>query len=442
MKSQSVIKDQFRLIVAKDIARTATVGALASPTSVADGEVVVTDAGNVILDDTTVLLADRIKIVQGRGATKPLFETATFTATEIYQYKAQAFEDAQQQVTYLGYDAVANAGSVEVLNNNAYAMTITFQEITVPGLQGSYVPVSVWYQSDATATQVKVVNGLYNNLVRQLANFNLPVILAERVASAPSVAIAGAPTDLTFSYGSKTVTYTGTDPSNTPVGSWLRVGGITNEFAVYRITALNTTTNTITLDQPYQGVDATIAVALVEVATNVDVLAGNMGIKLTGIEQPFVLDSRPVDKVQFNVGISNSQGAASSTTVSTTAIATYGHGTYALITTQQADSSRNAGDFYGYAIYPYDKPLTTTVVGQDYSTINIGTRVARGTNGELTPNFFVANIEIACALDGNVANTFDTNILGDPTSVVDVLNAFVPANFVQITNNPVDPNHI
>jgi hypothetical protein len=321
-------------------------------------------------------------------------------------------------------------------------MTITFQEITVPGLQGSYVPVSVWYQSDATATQVKVVNGLYNNLIRQLAFFNLPVITAERVSSAASVAITGAPTSLTFSYGSKTVTYVTTDPSNTPVGSWLRVGGTTSASPVYRITALNTTTNTITLDQPYQGADETIAVALVQVATNVDVLAGNMGIKLTGIEQPFVLDSRPVDKVQFNVGISNSQGAASSTTVSTTAIATYGHGTYALITTQQADSSRNAGDFYGYAIYPYDKPLTTTVLGQDYSTINIGTRVARGTNGELTPNFFVANIEIACALDGNVANTFDTNILGDPTSVVDVLNAFVPANFVQITNNPVDPNHI
>jgi hypothetical protein len=424
MKSQSVIKDQFRLIVAKDIARTAVVGTLASPSSLADGEVVVTDAGNKILDQTTVLLTDRIKVVQGRGATKPLFETATFTLPEVYQYTGQAFADAQQQVTYLGYDAVAGAGSVEVLNNNAYAMTITFQEITVPGLQGSYVPVSVWYQSDASATQVKVVNGLYNNLVRQLSFFNLPVITAERVSNAPSVAITGAPTNLTFSYGSKTVTYTGTDPSNTPVGSWLRVGGITNEFAVYRITALNTTTNTITLDQPYQGADETIAVALVQVATNVDVLAGDMGIKLTGIEQPFVLDSRPVDKVQFYVGISNSQGAASSTTVSTTAIATYGHGTYALITTQQADSSRNAGDFYGYAIYPYDKPLTTTVTGQDYSTLNIGTRVGRGLNGDLTPNNFVANIEIACPLDNNVAGTFDTNIEG-PSGVADVLDVFL-----------------
>ena len=107
MKSQSVIKDQFRLIVAKDIARTATVGALASPTSLADGEVVVTDAGNVILNSTDALTADRIKIVQGRGASKPLFETATFTAAEIYQYKGQAFEDAIQQVTYLGYGTSA-----------------------------------------------------------------------------------------------------------------------------------------------------------------------------------------------------------------------------------------------------------------------------------------------------------------------------------------------
>ena len=419
MKSQSVIKDQFRLIVAKDIARTAVVGALASPTSLADGEVVVTDAGNVILNTTDALTVDRIKIVQGRGASKPLFETATFTAAEIYQYTGQNFEDAQQQVTYLGYDAVANAGSVEVLNNNAYAMTITFQEITVPGVQGSYVPVSVWYQSDAAATQAKVVNGLYNNLVRQLAFFNLPVILAERVSSAAGTNDGSTST---VSQGSKTVILTA-NSLGFVAGDYIRLGGLTTVSAVYKVAAIVGTT--ITLDQPYQAADGTTVAT--EIITAAQAAAGNMGIKLTGIEQPFVLDSRPVDKVQFNVGISNSQGAASSTTVSTTAIATYGHGTYALITTQQADSSRNAGDFYGYAIYPYDKPLTTTVQGQDYSTLNIGTKSARGTNGELTPNFFVANIEIACALDGNVANTYDTNILG-VSGVADVIDVFVTTN--------------
>jgi hypothetical protein len=425
MKSQSVIKDQFRLIVAKDIARTATVGALASPTSLADGEVVVTDAGNVILDQTTVLLTDRIKVVQGRGAAKPLFETATFTVQEVYQYKGQAFEDAQQQVTYLGYDAVANAGSVEVLNNNAYAMTITFQEITVPGLQGSYVPVSVWYQSDATATQVKVVNGLYNNLVRQLAFFNLPVILAERVnANTAARVSAGSAGTLSFSQGSKTVTIAGgVWGASTIVGAYLCLSAA-DTAPVYKITAITSTT-ALVLDQVWQAADTTAAFNGAQALPAASV--GDFGIKLTGIEQPFVLDSRPVDKVQFNVGISNSQGAASSTTVSTTAIATYGHGTYALITTQQADSSRNAGNFYGYAEYPYDKPLTTTVTGQDYSTLNIGTRVGRGLNGELTPNNFVANIEIACALDANVANTFDTNIIG-ASGAASVVDAFVTAN--------------
>jgi len=368
---------------------------------------------------TTVLTADRIKVVQGRGASKPLFETATFTAAEIYQYRGQEFEDAQQQVTYLGYDAVANAGSVEVLNNNAYAMTLTFNELTVPGQQGSYVPVSVWYQSDATATQAKVVNGLYNNLVRQLSFFNLPVILAERVASAAGVDTTRT---ATVSQGSKTVTLTGT--SALVAGDYIRFGAAVTD-PVYKIASQTGSGQNLVLDQPYQAADATLVAAYRIAAATL--LAGNMGIKLTGIEQPFVLDSRPVDKVQFNVGISNSQGAASSTTVSTTAIATYGHGTYALITTQQADSSRNAGDFYGYAIYPYDKPLTTTVTGQDYSTLNIGTRVGRGLNGELTPNNFVANIEIACALDGNVANTFDTNIIG-ASGCASVVDAYVTAN--------------
>lgn len=430
MKSQSVIKDQFRLIVAKDIARTATVGALASPTSVADGETVVTDAGNVILDTTTVLLTDRIKIVQGRGATEPLFETATFTLQEVYQYAGQAYEAPVQQVTYVGYDAVINLGSFEVLNNNAYQMVTTFYELTVPGLQGSYEPIQTWYQSDSSATQAKVCNGLYAQLVKQLAKFSYPVILAERVNSAASSAITGAPTSFTFSLGSRTVTYVGTDPSNVVAGDYLRIavdGTPSVNDPVYKVASISTSTNTIILDIPWQGADVTLLVADVEVIAAATANAADFGIKMTGVEQQFVLDSRPVDKVQFFVGVSNSLGAASATPVVTEVASTYGHGTYALVTTQQADSSRNAGDFYGYAIYPYRQPMLTTVNGQNYSTLNVGTKAQRGTNGELTPNFQVANIEIACALDGNVANTFKTNIIGT-SGVASVVDAFVTQN--------------
>lgn len=416
MKSQSVIKDQFRVIVAKDIARTATVGSLASPSSLQEGEVVVTDAGNVILDTTTVLLTDRIKLVQGRGSANPLFETATFTGAELYQYKGQAYEAPQQQVTYVGYDAVAGSGSFEVLNNNAYAMTLTFiSDVTVPGIQGNYIPVTTWYQSDASATQAEVCNGLYALQVAQLAKFPYPVILSERVNSDVG---AGTGQTATVTKGSKTVTLTGT--TSLAAGDYIRFGtGVADP--VYKVASQTGSGQNIVLDVPYQADDATGVATERITAANAN--AGNFGIKMTGILQPFVLDSRPVDKVQFNVGIMNSQGAASSTGVSTTQIATYGHGTEALITTQQADSSRNAGDFYGYAIFPYDKPMTTVVTGQNYSTLNIGTKAQRGGLGNLTPNYQVANIMVACALDGNVANTFDTNIAGAPSSVVNVLDS-------------------
>lgn len=430
MKSQAVIKDQFRLIVAKDIARTATVGALASPTSVADGEVVVTDEGNVILDTTTVLSATRIKVVQGRGATTPLFETATLTLDEVYQYAAQAYEAPVQQVTYVGYDAVINTGSFEVINNTSYQMTTTFLELTVPGLQGSYQPLSAWYNSDSSATQAKICNGLYSPLIKQLARFPYPVILAERVNSGASAAITGAPTSFTLSLGSPSVTYVGTDPSNVVAGDYLRFavdGTPSVNDPIYKVVSINTTTNTIIIDEPWQGADVTLLVADVEVIAAATANAGNFGIKMTGIEQPFVLDSRPVDKVQFFVGVSNALGVQGNTPVVTEVQSTYGHGTYALVTTQQADSSRNAGDFYGYSIYPYRQPMLTTVSGQDYSTLNVGTKVQRGGNGNLTPNNFVANIEIACALDGNVANTFDTNIIG-PSGVASVIDAFVTQN--------------
>lgn len=419
MKSQSVIKDQFRLIVAKDIARTATVGALASPTSVADGETVVTDAGNVILDTTTVLSTDRIKIVQGRGATEPLFETATLTLAEVYQYAGQAYEAPVQQVTYVGYDAVINLGAFEVLNNNAYQMVTTFYELTVPGLQGSYEPIQTWYQSDSSATQAKVCNGLYAQLVKQLAKFSYPVILAERVISNAGTATGAT---ATVSLGSRTVTMSTT--TSIVAGDYIRFGTAVTD-PVYKVASQTGSGANLVLDVPFQGPDATGLTT--EYITAANAASSDFGIKMTGVEQQFVLDSRPVDKVQFFVGVSNSLGAASATPVVTEVASTYGHGTYALVTTQQADSSRNAGDFYGYAIYPYRQPMITTVNGQHYSTLNVGTKAQRGTNGELTPNFQVANIEIACALDGNVANTFDTNIIG-PSGVASVVDAFVTQN--------------
>lgn len=419
MKSQAVIKDQFRLIVAKDIARTATVGALASPTSVADGEVVVTDEGNVILDTTTVLSATRIKVVQGRGATTPLFETATLTLDEVYQYTAQAYEDPVQQVTYVGYDAVIGVGSFEVINNTSYQMTTTFLELTVPGLQGSYQPLSAWYNSDGSATQAKICNGLYSPLIKQLARFPYPVILAERVLSNAGAA-TGATATVTL--GSPTVTMSTT--TAIVAGDYIRFGTAVTD-PVYLVISQTGSGANLVLDTPYQGADATGLAT--EYITAAFAASSDFGIKMTGIEQPFVLDSRPVDKVQFFVGVSNALGVQGNTPVVTEVQSTYGHGTYALVTTQQADSSRNAGDFYGYSIYPYRQPMLTTVSGQDYSTLNVGTKVQRGGNGNLTPNNFVANIEIACALDGNVANTFDTNIIG-PSGVASVIDAFVTQN--------------
>ena len=425
MKSQAVIKDQFRLIVAKDIARTATVGALASPTSVADGEVVVTDEGNVILDTTTVLSATRIKVVQGRGATTPLFETATLTLDEVYQYAAQAYEAPVQQVTYVGYDAVIGVGSFEVINNTSYQMTTTFLELTVPGLQGSYQPLSAWYNSDGSATQAKICNGLYSPLIKQLARFPYPVILAERVNEETAARVAaGTAGTLSFTQGSKTVTISGgVWAGSTIAGAYLCLSAA-DTAPIYKIAAIVSTTELV-LDEPFQAADTTAAFNVAQALPAASV--GDFGIKMTGIEQPFVLDSRPVDKVQFFVGVSNALGVQGNTPVVTEVQSTYGHGTYALVTTQQADSSRNAGDFYGYSIYPYRQPMLTTVSGQDYSTLNVGTKAQRGGNGNLTPNNFVANIEIACALDGNVANTFDTNIIG-PSGVASVIDAFVTQN--------------
>src|SRR5689334_5027422 len=120
MIAQPFINQNYKFFGGKDISRSsgATAGVLATPGILAEGEVVITDAGNFILDTTTVLSQPWIKIVMGRGSSEQLWESQIFRLDDISNYSGKPFSDKVQQVAYWGYDAVANTGSFDVINDN------------------------------------------------------------------------------------------------------------------------------------------------------------------------------------------------------------------------------------------------------------------------------------------------------------------------------------
>jgi hypothetical protein len=424
MIAQPQILDNFKLFAGADVARSAgaTAGTVVSPGILAVGEIVITDPSNVILSTATVLTAPAIKVVMGRGTTENLWESQLFNFNDISAYTGTPFASKVQQVSYYGYNANTNTGSFQPINNNYYSLVVSFYELVSQEASALMNPIIVDFLSDASATQPEVVNGLYRNLVRQLSYWTRRPILAEMVASAAGQATNDAAAVLT--QGSPLVT-------NAPnlattvgiVGDYIRVGSQSNDLDEVYLIAATDGVSTLTLATPFQSASVT---SLIHQVLDTDVALGNMGIRVTGLNQPFILDSRPYGLVTFQIGISG----GGTTNLSYQVGAFIGHGTYEQMRTLEAASWRNQGQIFVYTEFPPTTVLTDLIAAQNHSTLDL---VLRKANRALTNTDFRAQLCLACALDNNVASTFDTSYTaGLGTGCVDVLDAYV-TNFTNLT---------
>ena len=424
MIAQPQILDNFKLFAGADVARSAgaTAGTVVSPGILAVGEIVITDPSNVILSTATVLTASAIKVVMGRGTTENLWESQLFNFNDISAYTGTPFTSKVQQVSYYGFNGVTGVGSFQPINNNYYSLVVSFYELVSQEASALMNPIIVDFLSDASATQPEVVNGLYRNLVRQLSYWTRRPILAEMVASAAGQATNDAAAVLT--QGSPLVT-------NAPnlattvgiVGDYIRVGSQSNDLDEVYLIAATDGVSTLTLATPFQSASVT---SLIHQVLDTDVALGNMGIRVTGLNQPFILDSRPYGLVTFQIGISG----GGTTNLSYQVGAFIGHGTYEQMRTLEAASWRNQGQIFVYTEFPPTTVLTDLIAAQNHSTLDL---VLRKANRALTNTDFRAQLCLACALDNNVASTFDTSYTaGLGTGCVDVLDAYV-TNFTNLT---------
>jgi hypothetical protein len=424
MIAQPQILDNFKLFAGADVARSAgaTAGTVVSPGILAVGEIVITDPSNVILSTATVLTAPAIKVVMGRGTTENLWESQLFNFNDISAYTGTPFASKVQQVSYYGFNGVTGVGSFQAINNNYYSLVVSFYELVSQEASALMNPIIVDYLSDGSATQEEVANGLYRNLVRQLSYWTRRPILAELINGQNALVITpGVGANITSTQGSPIVTCANT--AGFAVGDYIRLGLGVND-AVYKITAIAVNTS-FTVSTPLQ-TSGTLLAAAWEGITAANATAANFGIKVTGINQPFILDSRPYGLVTFQIGISG----GGTTNLSYQVGAFIGHGTYEQMRTLEAASWRNQGQIFVYTEFPPTTVLTDLIAAQNHSTLDL---VLRKANRALTNTDFRAQLCLACALDNNVANTFDTSYTaGLGTGCVDVLDAYV-TNFTNLT---------
>ena len=254
------------------------------------GAVVVCDMGMRRLNATSYGLltaTDKFFIVQGKGATQPLMKSPAMTKGMVAT-SASKFKAAVQQVNIVGYNGTT--GALPVANNTDFWIKVRKRDNDAANRSQPMSEFAGPVKTDASGTQAElavalVASGYRNFTNQEPANGYLKL---EAIASATSAAVTGS-TSLTFTYKSKVVTITGAATGNVAVGDFLRVGGSAATNAVYRVAAVTATA--ITLSTFFVGDTTTLTVANVHVITAANAATANFGVRLTGVEAPFNVNS-------------------------------------------------------------------------------------------------------------------------------------------------------
>lgn len=278
------VSNHKQLFIAKNIARsTNLLNAIATPTNLADGEVVVTDLAGKILSLSTAPAVDFVQIVQGQGANKPLIKSAAIPKAQVTA-KTLKYTGATQQVSTVGYNgttgAIVNPGiGVNIILRNTFKTNFfQFSDKLMESIVGLKV--------GALDTTSSIANTLQKAAILDVRRYvNIP-FKVELYSAHAGAAITGAPTSFGVTNASTLVTWTGgTDPSNINAGDFVRLGGTTTSTPVYRVASVDLTNNYLILDAPYQATTATILVANVEVITKAQADTNPIGIIFTGLPQ-------------------------------------------------------------------------------------------------------------------------------------------------------------
>jgi len=284
----------------------------------------------------------------------------------IQSYLGQTRVVAAQQVSYLGYDGVAAANALVVLNSNQYEARLKFQEGDAQGFMQANA-LSATYKSDTTATQAEIAAGLHLGFAGSLWRSPEAPVRVERVVL-ETAAIQQSTNVLTVRNGSKYVTWT-TNVNHAGgafvAGDTIRIGvGGSAGAATDPAYILTSVVGLVgTLDVPYQGINAATA------ATDVFhvVTPTNWGLKFTALARGFTLGVQGTinNFVKFLIGATN----FGATPVTYTTTSYEGAGTYGQIAEiewflQSNEGNEDRRDFI------HTTARADAIVGAAYNTLS------------------------------------------------------------------------
>jgi len=275
-----------------------------------------TPAGARITESSAATATEFI-VVQSRGASLAPIVSPIIKKADVVKASRKVYTAATEQVDYIGYNT--SSGSIDAINDNLYRIRLSMDESLNSNKGRIYIKDGV-YQSDATATQVEIANGLVNSLINNFKREPEKAMKFERVTSST---VTGATTGtLDVRYGSPYVTAS-SDIDNSATGTTMVVGDYLVILGVaYKVIALDNTNQIATLDVPYQGTtNSAVADANVSFIQAAAAATGNWGVKITGRPLKFVVGKIAYRKARWVTSIqdfgattiTNSVGASEGT---------------------------------------------------------------------------------------------------------------------------------
>lgn len=299
------VNNAANLLIAKDINRAIAAGTKVEASTLADGEVVLTDKYGREIEAGALLGATEFFVVQGQGASKPLIKSDLISVSTVKSVKKQSYVAPVEQVDVITGIAGTAAG--------LYEIRVLEQGITT--VFGNHLnEMIVGYTAKASDTAVDIAARLAKDLSKEVSKRANPNFIVERIAD------SGA----TFTALTNNATVTNKSELVTSTAHALVANdSVTIAGVLYRVASV-LTANTFLLDQPYQGASGTVLAANITKTTSIT----TVDIKLTGLAKKFAVGKFRYEKNRWATTVQGEGMANDAVTIVNSALAKEGSGTY------------------------------------------------------------------------------------------------------------------
>jgi hypothetical protein len=391
------------------------------------GEIGIFNAGGVRLTEGSASKGQDFFLAV--GGTSPLVRTPLLKGSAVKSAAWAQYSAATTQVDYIGFNGAS--GSIETIDNNLYMTQVYMEELLTSSTDGRYIK-HFQYESDSSATQAEVANGLFKSAVFNFkrepknASGDAPLVFEMMMAAGSDVALGTSVDDVVFVKGSATISATDIDDATgnpaLAVGDYLRVGTAATD-EVYKIIAIDATNNTATLDVPYQGASQTLADTALKVIPAASAASVACGVKLSAAAKDHVVGKEHYGVIRYNFNLKD----AGSTTITNSAAAAEGVGEVNALKDLEWFTKGNQGEYFRMGeptIYSYSSDVDESVAGSGYDILSLKLESADlvGFQNNVSP------IEVSLATPATAPNYILTATSDDITDVLEVIIYGAPAN--------------